>query len=83
MKAMELLSDKLSDIPGSSAIIVSHDMHLAVSFADLIIKVRKKGEHGYIDERSAFSFDSENGKWTNGEYCYDSIEFESFLRKRI
>lgn len=83
MRAMDILSSKLNDIPGSSAVIVSHDMHLAVTFADLVIKVRKKDEHGYIDELSVFIPNGERSSWSNGVESFDSTTFESYLRKKI
>lgn len=83
MNAMNLLSAKLNDIQGSSAIIVSHDMHLAVSYADVIIKVRKVNEHGYIDDSSVFTPDPDRTQWSNGQENYATNEFETFLRKKI
>jgi ABC-type lipoprotein export system ATPase subunit len=41
-KTMELLSNKLNEMQGSSAIIVSHDMRLSMDFADVIIKIKKR-----------------------------------------
>lgn len=89
-KAMELLSNKLEELPGSSAIIVSHDMHLAVSFADVIIKIAKKENtrtdnddeityFGCIAPSCIYSKDEEN--WTNGEDSYTDNEFETFLKQ--
>lgn len=83
MKAMDTLARKLNDIPGSSAIIVSHDMHLATMFADIVIKVRRKDEHGYIDGSSVFQFDAGSGQWNNGEVGFAPVDFESYLRKRL
>lgn len=83
MKAMEILSSKLGDIAGSSAVIVSHDMHLAVAFADLVIKVRKKNDHGFIDSASVFYPDSERSHWSNGIESFEPLAFEEFLRKKI
>ena len=83
MKAMETLSAKLNSIEGSSAIIVSHDMHLAVTFADVIIKVRKVAEHGLIDEASVFEPDETRSTWSNGMETFDHIQFETYLRKKI
>ncbi len=88
-KAMELLSNKLSRMEGSSAIIVSHDMHLAVSFADVIIKIRKESRqseiihdeitfHGVIDDSCVFT--SKDGVWSNGIESYQANTFESFLK---
>ncbi len=91
VRVMEILNAKLNEHEGASAIIVSHDMHLAVSFADIIIKIRKcirpkKHEddedisYGIIDESCVYS--QSNGLWTNGKECYKPLEFESFLRKK-
>lgn len=83
MKAMETLSIKLNSIEGSSAIIVSHDMHLAVTFADIIIKVRKVDGHGYIDSSSVFHPDAGREIWTNGNEDFQKNDFEVYLRKKI
>lgn len=90
-KAMDILSRKLNSKQGSSAIIVSHDMHLAVLFADVIIKIKKgcrpsatiKDEinyYGIIDDDCVFTLDS-NKNWTNGNEVYSQQEFETYLKK--
>lgn len=91
IRVMEILNKKLAEYEGASAIIVSHDMHLAVSFADIIIKIRKcfrpkQSEddedisYGLIDETCVFS--QENGKWTNGIEEYNPTDFEFYLRNK-
>jgi ABC-type lipoprotein export system ATPase subunit len=93
MNAMKLLSKKLKSLEGSSAIIVSHDMHLAVSYADVIVKVHKEmrterdihGEftfYGKIDPSCVYT-PAEGGKWSNGESSYTPADFEQFLKGRI
>ncbi len=90
-RAMELLSAKLSGVADSSAIIVSHDMHLAVTFADIIIKIRKESNaraqgsdettfRGVIDSACIFTPDSSRTSWSNGTESYGSSDFEQFLR---
>ena len=92
VKAMEILSRKLSELDGSSAIIVSHDMHLATSFADVIIKIRKESRpvenvedevayYGQIDDSCVYSPDEERLNWSNGTDSYPTDEFELFLKK--
>lgn len=92
-RVMEILSEKLDELGGASAIIVSHDMHLAVSFADIIIKIRKefrvkKDEHdedvayGRIDADCVYIPDDDREEWTNGKDVYPSADFEMFLRKK-
>lgn len=91
VRVMEILNRKLNEYEGASAIIVSHDMHLAVSFADVIIKIRKcfrpkrHGDdedisYGVIDESCVYL--QLDGIWTNGKENYNTAEFETFLRKK-
>lgn len=92
VKAMELLSDKLNELKGSSAIIVSHDMHLSATFADMIIKIRKDSRpvkdvndevayYGIIDENSVFVPSEDRLTWSNGIETYAADEFELYLKK--
>lgn len=83
LRAMATLTEKLAEREGSSAIIVSHDMHLAITFADIIIKVRKCNGHGFIDDTSYFTPDGDKMHWSNGKESFSSNDFESFLRKKI
>ena len=94
VKVMEILSNKLRELDEASAIIVSHDMHLAVTFADIIIKIRKeirpkKHEceeditYGVIDDSCVYTRCEDNETmWSNGEQSFESGEFEDFLRKK-
>ena len=90
VKAMELLSNKLSQFNGSSAIIVSHDMHLAVTFADVIIRIRKESRpsksvndeisyFGVIDDDSCFTSVGDR-RWSNGNEACSEEEFEAYLK---
>lgn len=92
IKAMELLSGKLNELGGSSAIIVSHDMHLAVAFADMIIKIKKeelrrldvKDEVAYcglVAPDCVFVPSEGRDSWSNGSVKYSSDEFEMYLKK--
>ena len=93
-RVMELLSQKLTLLKGSSAIIVSHDMALAISFADRIIKIRKEFQPapyspeeqvplGVIDQECMYTPQQDTfslRKWTNGKASYTDAEFEWFLK---
>ena len=94
MKAMELLSQKLAELEGRSAIIVTHDMHLATAFADMVIKVHKRSRtekdvhgdisfYGLIDDSSVFKVNEDRTQWSNGTEVYPTSEFEVFLRKKL
>lgn len=92
-RAMELLTSKLGEYENSSAIIVSHDMHLSVTFGDVIVKIKRMAHErketddettffGYIDEDCVYLPSENRSTWTNGKDSYSSSDFETFLRKR-
>lgn len=91
-KAMEILSNKLTELNGASAIIVSHDMHLAATFADVVIKINKMERprqkdsdevqhYGLINDSSIFTPNEERSEWSNGVSSYSADEFELFLKQ--
>ena len=94
VRVMQILAKKLDDQLGASAIIVSHDMHLAVSFADVIVKIRKEIRakqhesdediaYGVIDESCVYTpVDADRNRWSNGFETFERNEFEMFLRKK-
>lgn len=90
VRVMAILTKNLQEHEGASAIIVSHDMHLAVTFADVIIKIRKclrpKAHeddediaYGVIDDACVYS-KMDGDDWSNGIETYNSHNFEEFLR---
>ncbi len=92
-RVMRVLVRKLDEQQGASAVIVSHDMHLATSFADVIVKIRKgirPKQHeddediiyGVIDNDSVFKPLAERSCWTNGKEQFITSDFEEFLRKK-
>ena len=92
VRAMELLSAKLDEYEGSSAIIVSHDMHLSVTFGDLIVKIHKRERqsptikdeityYGEIDSDSIFTPSEDRKTWSNGKETHEAAEFETFLKR--
>ena len=92
VKAMELLSAKLGELEGSSAVIVSHDMHLSATFADIIIKIRKEERpvknvkdevayYGVIDQTCIFTPSEDRDTWSNGTEKFQAVDFELYLKK--
>lgn len=92
IRAMELLAAKLNELDGSSAIIVSHDMHLSATFADMIIKIRKEGRrvndvkdeiayYGVIDQSCVYIPSDDRSQWSSGVDSYGTMEFEQFLKR--
>ncbi len=93
MRVMEILSNRLDKGENASAVIVSHDMHLATSFADVIIKIRKEIRskqreedediaYGVIDSSCIYVPTEDRTEWTNGRKTYQTADFEDFLRKK-
>lgn len=94
VRVMQILSEKLTELNNASAIIVSHDMRLAIRFADIIIKIRKEIRpkqheydedimYGVIDDTCVYTPEDGNKTiWTNGTDAYQEKEFEVFLRKK-
>ena len=94
VKVMRILSDKMKELDDASAIIVTHDMHLAVTFADVIIKIRKEVRekkrptdedviYGVIDDSCIYTpYNLDFEGWTNGAAILPTNVFEDFLRKK-
>ena len=93
VKAMELLTVKLGEYETSSAIIVSHDMHLSVTFGDVIVKIKKMAHDrkdsddettyfGLIDESCVYLPNDDKTLWSNGIDSYSTSAFEDYLRKK-
>lgn len=92
-RVMRVLVQKIDELQDASAIIVSHDMKLATTFADVIVKIRKdirpklhpeddELSFGVIDDSSVFVPDSTRVAWTNGVDTYTTTDFEDYLRKK-
>ena len=91
MRVMHIISKKIDEHEGASAIIVSHDMHLATTFADIIIKIRKEIRHkqhcddeayGVIDDNCVFRPDFSRERWACGNVVFETDAFEEYLRKK-
>lgn len=93
VRVMQILRSNLDMREGASAVIVSHDMPLAMRFADVIIKISRRVRprkhdddeeiaYGYIDSSCSYHRDSD-GNWTNGIDTYKSDDFNKFLRQII
>lgn len=92
-RVMQVLADKLDEHEGASAVIVSHDMHLAIAFADVIVKIRKgtlpqQGSNdeevtcGIIDQDCVFIPTADHTCWTNSRESFATADFEEYLRKK-
>ena len=69
-------------------------MHLAVSFADVIVKIRKEIRdkqhendediaYGVIDDSCIYTpVNADGNNWSNGSETFERNEFEMFLRKK-
>lgn len=93
-KAMTLLTRKLQECEGSSAVIVSHDMHLSMEFGDVIIKISKVANdrkssddevtyYGLIDQSCVYYPSADRRTWSNGNDVYSDEDFEIFLKQKF
>ena len=93
MRVMQILNKRSEERRDTTAIIVSHDMHLATTFADVIVKIQKKVKprqtseeeeitYGYIDENCIFRPNAERHLWEGANISMDTQSFETFLRKK-
>jgi putative ABC transport system permease protein len=76
----------------STVIIVSHDIDLALRFADKIVYIEKKSEiiqdkkyyYGKIDNNTIFyNADKENKEWKNGENKFSRKELKNLIKERF
>ncbi len=93
-RVMRIIANKLDAQAGATAIIVSHDMHLATTFADVIIKIRKAVRpklhdtdeditYGIIDEDCVFRpAAGSRAKWQGSGMTLTQPELEEYLRKK-
>ena len=92
VRVMEILKRKLEEHQGATAIIVSHDMPLAMRFADVIVKIDKRVRpkqhedeedisYGFLDDSCVYVPVQGKG-WTNGAKSYTPAEFEVFLKNK-
>ena len=69
-------------------------MHLATTFADIIIKIRKESRevknvadevsyYGVIDSTCVYKADEDRSTWSNGNDSYPTADFELFLKRII
>lgn len=93
MRVMEILSKRCDENNDASSIIVSHDMHLATTFADVIVKIRKvipevntsgadNAAFGVIDENCVYFPSEDRSEWHGGEISLPISDFENYLRKK-
>tara|TARA_B100000683_G_scaffold263312_1_gene291445 strand:- start:9136 stop:10032 length:897 start_codon:yes stop_codon:yes gene_type:complete len=76
----------------SLAIIVSHDIDLALMFADKIVYIEKKSEiiqdkkyyYGKIDNSTIFyNTDKENKDWKNGDSKFSREQLKNLIKERF
>ena len=88
---MEYLIKSLAKSSGSSAIIVSHDIKLALDFADKIIYIDKHSEeinkeefyYGKISKDSVFIKSKENGDWSSNKQSFSREKLEEDIKMKF
>lgn len=93
MKVMEMLSRRCDENNDATSVIVSHDMHLATAFADVIVKIRKErnqckasgneyAAYGVIDDKCVFYPVENRSRWVGSGISLTRPDFEDYLRKK-
>jgi len=91
-RMMEYLIMEIKKSPESSAIIVSHDVKLALGFADKIVYIDKLYDsdnrdkkrrvfYGKISNKSIFV--KQDSKWHSASKTYDSSELETMIKEKF
>ena len=88
---MDYLIKSLEKKDGSSAVIVSHDINLALDFADKIIYIDKYSEeknkeefyYGKISKDSVFIKCKENGEWNSSKQSYTREKLEKEIKMKF
>ena len=88
---MDYLIKSLEKKDGSSAVIVSHDIKLALDFADKIIYIDKYSEeknkeefyYGKISKDSVFIKSKENGEWSSSKESYSREKLEKEIKMKF
>jgi len=88
---MDYLIKSLEKKDGSSAVIVSHDIKLALDFADKIIYIDKYSEeknkeefyYGKISKDSVFIKSKENGEWNSSKESYSREKLEKEIKMKF
>jgi len=79
---MSMLKKKVVGM-GKTAIIVTHNLKLALDFADQIILITKPNAHGKITDDNIFSKSDSRDIWENKKYTFDSVQMDSYLKNSL
>lgn len=67
---------------GKTAIIVSHNLELALGFADQIILITKPNSHGVIHPGNVYNRTADEQMiWSNGVQTYENADMHEYLKK--
>jgi len=78
---MAVLKESVEE-EGKTAIIVSHNLELALGFADQIILITKPNSHGLIHPGNIFSKEADDQMvWSNGMQTFENLEMHEYLKK--
>lgn len=79
---MRILKEKVVD-RNKTAIIVSHNIDLALEFADQIIVITKPNSHGKVEEGNIFLKDSSSNIWSSISKKFKAGQLNEYLKKTL
>ena len=75
---MRILKERVVE-GNKTAIIVTHNIKLALAFADQIVMITKLNQHGTIESENVFLKDDKSGNWISETKEFDKPLMNSFL----
>ena len=79
---MMILKEKVVGM-GKTAIIVTHNLELALGFADQIILITKPNAHGVISANNVFNKNHSENVWESNRDKFDDKTMNSYLKKSL
>jgi ABC-type lipoprotein export system ATPase subunit len=79
---MGMIKEKITGW-GKTAIIVTHNLNLALEFADQIILITKPNSHGVIEPDNVFDKIETEGVWTNNKSKLDNELMNDYLKTSL
>lgn len=76
---MNLLKEKVVEWE-KTAIIVTHNINLALEFADQIILITKPNKHGVIEQNNVFEKNNSEKCWSSALNEFDEVSMNEYLK---
>jgi len=79
---MRILKERVVELK-KTAIIVTHNIELAIEFADQIVMITKKNQHGTIEQENVFFKNEKSNNWTNNIQKRSNVLMNTYLKEAL